>query len=153
MADLFSEWWTASTALLGGRVTLEWPWAFVLLPLPWLVARFAPEYERQSSVLRVSFFRRLERMAVAVDRPGGVRRPLLHGLLLGLAWLFALTAAARPVELGAPVHRETAARDLLLAVDLSGSMSALDLATPEQPKQSRLDVVKRVVGDFVTRRR
>jgi Ca-activated chloride channel family protein len=153
VAELLAEWWSAWAALLGGHVTFEWPWVFVLLPAPWLVVRFAPEYQRESSVLRVSFFRRLERMAVAVDRPGGVRRPLWHALLLGLAWLLVLGAAARPVQLGAPIHRETAARDLLLAVDLSGSMSALDLATPENPKQSRLDVVKRVVGDFVARRK
>jgi len=152
LADLLGEWWAAWAAVMGGHVTFEWPWVFALLPAPWFVARFVPEYERESPVLRVSFFRRLDRMAASAEQPS-VRRPALRTFLLCIVWVLVLGAAARPVELGAPIHRETAARDLLLAVDLSGSMSALDLATPQAPKQSRLDVVKGVVSDFVSRRK
>jgi Ca-activated chloride channel family protein len=71
---------------------------------------------------------------------------------LCVLWLLALTALARPEELGARVTRTRSARDLLLAVDLSGSMAGTDLSAPGGPPQTRLDVVKKVVGDFVRSR-
>lgn len=152
MVDVLVDWVGAGAAIFSGRVTFEWPWVFLLLPTPYLVHRFVPEYERPSPALRVPFFRRLARMAMEPSRSLVRSRSALHLSLLVVVWILVLGAAARPVELGAPIHRETAARDLLLAVDLSGSMSALDLATESAPSASRLDVVKRVVGDFVNGR-
>jgi Ca-activated chloride channel family protein len=124
----------------------------LLVPLPYLVHRFLPVYERPSSRLVVSFFRRVDRLLDRPDARGEWTRSRLRAAGLMLAWLLALLALTAPVQLGAPVRREVSARDLLLAVDLSGSMSALDLATPDAPQGSRLDVVKSVVGSFVEAR-
>ncbi len=135
-----------------GSWSFEWPWLFLLLPAPWLVHRFLPAYEPASPSLRVSFFRRLERLLGEAEPQALLSRSWLRLLGLVVVWLLVLTALARPVQLGAPVTRETSARDLLLAVDLSGSMSAVDLATPQAPQRNRLDVVKAVVGDFVKKR-
>jgi len=75
----------------------------------------------------------------------------LSGLLL--IWLLTVSALARPVELGARVERQTAARDLLLVVDLSGSMAQTDLTPAGTPTRSRLEIVKGVVGSFIEARR
>ncbi|HSC88386.1 MAG TPA: VWA domain-containing protein [Polyangiaceae bacterium] len=147
-----AELGSAFAALLGGRCELEWPWVFLLAPLPYLAHRYLPGYERPSPSLRVSFFRRLQRLAQAPAPRGENTRTRVRWLILGVLWLSLLLALARPVELGAPITREVSARDLLLAVDLSGSMAAIDLATPEAPRRSRLDVVKAAVGDFVRAR-
>jgi len=142
----------ATSALLSGQCELEWPWVFLLLPLPWVAHRFLPPYERPLPSLRVSFFRRLERLSMAPDPRVERTRSRLRLAALSLLWLLTLVALARPVQLGAPITRQTSTRDLLLAVDLSGSMSAIDLATPTAPTRTRLDVVKQVVGEFVRAR-
>jgi len=131
----------------------EWPWAFLFLPLPYLVYRFLPAYEAEQQALRVPFFARLGRLAGprAIER-ARTRSRLRLALLLVL-WLGTLFALARPYEQGAPIESQTAARDLLLAVDLSGSMAQVDLATSTAHPQTRLDIVKRVVGKFVEQRK
>ena len=143
---------SAASALVRGQFELQSAWAFWLLPLPWLAHRFLPPYERPLPSLRVSFFRRLERLSGAPDPRLERTRTRWRVAALVLLWLLALLALARPVQLGAPITRQTSARDLLLAVDLSGSMSAIDLATPEAPTRTRLDVVKQVVGEFAAAR-
>jgi len=136
-----------------GNIELEWPWVFALLPLPYLVQRFAPSYERPKPTLRVSFFRRLERLLGQPNARAEQTRTTVRLVSLWLLWLLVLLALARPVELGAPITKQTAARDLLVAVDLSGSMAGIDLATPEHPQATRLDVVKQVVGAFIEKRK
>jgi Ca-activated chloride channel homolog len=139
--------------LSSGRLEVEWPWVFLLLPLPYFIERFMPAYERPSASLRVSYFRRLERLLGSRELRQAETRSTLRWAALWWIWALVLLALARPIELGAPITKQTSARDLLVAVDLSGSMSAVDLAPPDKPQASRLDVVKGVVGQFVERRK
>lgn len=128
----------------------DWPWVFLLLPAPYLAYRFLPPYEAEQHALRVPFFARLT--TLLGPRAAERARTRSHLRLVGLlaVWLATLTALARPYVQGAPVERQTAARDLLLAVDLSGSMAETDLGAE---KATRLSVVKRVVGEFIARRK
>jgi Ca-activated chloride channel homolog len=133
--------------------SFEWPWAFLLLPAPYFVHRYLRPYQVRERALRVPFVPRLqtllgEQAARNARTRSGVQ---LAGLLV--IWLLLVTALARPVELGARVERQTAARDLLLVVDLSGSMAQTDLQHGDAPPRSRLDVVKSVVGSFIDARK
>lgn len=126
-----------------------WPWMFALLPLPLLVLRWVAPMAQQQAALRVPFYALLAGMEV-----GGRRRsagPWLQRALLTLLWLSCLAAAARPQWLGDPVQLPATGRDLLLAVDISGSMETPDMVLDNRSLQ-RVDVVKFVVGDFVKRR-
>jgi Ca-activated chloride channel family protein len=60
-------------------------------------------------------------------------------------------AAARPQQLGPPVQPPQAARDLMLAVDLSGSMGDEDMALGGMAVD-RLTAAKAVLADFLDRR-
>jgi len=133
--------------------TFEWPWAFLLLPVPYLVLRFAPPFEPRDHALRVPFVPRLRELLG--PRAARIARTRSRLELAGLcaAWVLSVAALARPVELGARVERQTAARDLLLLVDLSGSMARTDLTPAGAKPETRLDVVKRVVGSFIDARR
>jgi Ca-activated chloride channel homolog len=133
--------------------SFEWPWAFVLLPLPYFVHRYLKPYEVREQSLRVPFVSRLRALlgAEAVRSARARSRLQLAGLLA--IWFLTVAALARPVELGARVESQTAARDLLLVVDLSGSMAETDLEQAGAAARSRLDVVKSVVGSFVEARR
>src|SRR5687768_16960693 len=102
-----------------------WPWVFFLLPLPLLVNRLLPRARNQDAALFVPFFRSLATLESAA---GGLHsRSRLLAFLAALAWLLLVTAAARPQWVGEPVQLPTTGRDLMLVVDISGSMEAQDL--------------------------
>jgi Ca-activated chloride channel family protein len=71
--------------------------------------------------------------------------------IAAFAWILLVLAAARPQWVGDPVALRITGRDLMLAVDLSGSMKRRDMQV-EKDWVTRLDVVKRVAGEFIERR-
>lgn len=125
-----------------------WPWVALALPLPWLVRWIVPPAPT-SAALRVPFYRDLEspgRSGVSTEG-----RPRLEHLLAILAWMLLVAAAARPQWLGEPIALPQSGRDMLLAVDISGSMQQRDFDLDGRPV-TRLDVVKAVAGEFISRR-
>ncbi len=129
--------------------TFAWPWLLCALPLPWLVRWLLPPgRDPASPALRVPFGQRLDAIAAA-----GVGRAIAHGPRIGmwLAWALLCIAAARPQQLGAPIVPPQAGRDLMLAVDLSGSMGQEDMELGGQPVD-RLTAAKAVIADFLDRR-
>jgi Ca-activated chloride channel homolog len=134
----------------------EFVWMFALLPLPGFVWWLAPAYRTVAAAVRVPFFQEMAEAAGEKPAPGGVRlrSNWLQRLLMPFLWVLLTIAAARPVFVEPPVTRELPARDLLLAIDLSQSMSErdfIDTATGE--RMDRLSAVKRVVADFVAKRK
>ena len=128
-------------------LTFDWPFIFLLLPLPWLVYKFMPPARRVSPALRVPFFANLP-LAEAQT----VRQALSwHMLVLVAIWLLLVVAAARPIWVGDQVQLPSSGRNLMLAVDISGSMQVEDMQLDNSPV-NRLDVVKQVVGSFVQQR-
>ncbi len=126
-----------------------WPWAFVLLPLPLLARWIAPRNERQPA-LTVPDVRRFYRDDDG-GTPGLPRRLGWRTILLWLVWILLVTATARPERTGEPVTLPVSGRDLMLAVDISGSMGTEDLQLGGR-RVTRLTVVKNVVHDFITER-
>ena len=61
-------------------------------------------------------------------------------------------ALARPQWIEDPIVREEPTRDMLLAVDLSGSMEAKDFTDDRGQQVDRLTAVKQVLDDFLSRR-
>lgn len=129
---------------------LHWPWLFLLLPLPWVVRRLLPPVSRQQAALRVPFLEDFEALEVGSARQGGADRSRL--LLASLAWLLLVVAAARPQWQGEAVPLPLAGRDLMLAVDLSGSMAERDFIIGNQ-RVDRLTATKLVAGEFIEQRR
>ena len=124
-----------------------WPWAFAALPLPWLVARFwRPADTSASAALKLPYT--LDGLEVSV---GANPVPRWRRLLALLAWAALLLAAARPQWVGEAVALPRSGRDLLLAVDASGSMSIQDMAIGGHAI-SRYGAVKAIAGDFIQRR-
>lgn len=126
-----------------------WPWVFILLPLPWLCHSVLPRAANRDASLFVPFFNSLSRIESVAQRAGARNR--IIAVLAILAWLLLVTAASRPQWVGDPIQLPTTGRDLMLVVDISGSMEAQDLQLNGQ-NATRLQVVKSVVGDFVERR-
>jgi Ca-activated chloride channel homolog len=140
---------SAMSAMLG-PLSLDgfaWPWMLLALPLPWLVRKWLPPARSSAAALKVPYGDRLEAIAGlgGPGRVGGV------GVLAWLAWALLCVAAARPQALGTAVQPPQAGRDLMLAVDLSGSMGDEDMALGGQPVD-RLTAAKAVLADFLDRR-
>ena len=131
-------------------LNLLWPWALALAPLP-----FIYRWLRRPADVKIQALRAPLLAKVAMDDSASIktsswqRRLLL--IVLSLCWLSALLAIARPVWIGAPVSMPTNGRDILLAVDISGSMEQEDMRINGR-EVNRLIAVKAVVGDFVVKR-
>lgn len=124
-----------------------WPWMWLALPLPLLAAWLLPPRRNTSPALKVPYGKRLDAIAVV----GGRSRRLPIAGLAWLAWLLLIAAAARPQQLGDAVAPPQSGRDLMLAVDLSGSMSELDMELGGEVVD-RLTAAKAVLADFLDRR-
>ena len=126
--------------------TIAWPWLLLLAPLPWLLRLLLPASpSRDLQALRVPWF-----AAVAGGKSGWLRRPLL-ALVASLVWLLLVVAASRPQWVGEIESLPVTGRDLLLAVDISGSMDTQDMVL-NKTAVNRLKVVKKVAGEFIQRR-
>ncbi len=128
-------------------LTLLWPWLLLLLPLPWLVRKFFSAASGASTqALKVPWFSML-------TAPGStwMKQPVL-AFAASLVWVFLLLAAARPQWVGEIENLPISGRDLLLAVDISGSMDTQDMILNGQAV-NRLTVVKKVAGEFIQRRK
>lgn len=128
---------------------LAWPWMFLLLPLPWLVRRYVPpEPVDKDAALRVP----LAGEFAIVSGPGRLAGGKPWRLaFLGAVWVLVLAAAARPQYVGAPVSLPMTGRDLLMAVDLSGSMEERDFQLNGE-WVDRLTATKAVAKSFIERR-
>jgi Ca-activated chloride channel homolog len=123
-------------------------WALAALPLPLLAWFWLPRAKESSAgALRVPFYAALAQGERLSSIRGG-RWPLL---LAALAWLLLVLAAARPQWLGQPIPLPMAGRDLMLAVDISLSMTEEDMVIGGRVVD-RLTAVKAVAGDFIERR-
>ncbi|MDP1559110.1 MAG: VWA domain-containing protein [Nitrosomonas sp.] len=125
-----------------------WPWMFLLLPLPWLCWRFLPPASAiQQGVLFAPFINTCQE-----KQPAAVNLPILQSLrlwLVLLCWFLLICASARPQWLGEETELPESGRNLLLAVDVSGSMGIVDMGDGHT---NRLEVVKQVAGEFIRRR-
>lgn len=126
-----------------------WPWVFALLPLPLIVRWLLPAARNDVLAIRVPFYTRLRELQNEQSSGSGLR--VLGAVLLLIIWMLLLSAGARPTWIGDPVPLPASGRDLMLAVDISGSMREEDMRAGNSYEQ-RLTVVKDVVGEFVDRR-
>lgn len=131
-----------------------YPWAFLGLPLPLLVWWLFPPYRQRVSALRVPFFETLVRAAGSEARAGAVviRRRVAQMSVAILVWTLLVAGLAKPEWVGEPIVRTEAARDIMLSIDLSGSMDYRDFPGDQGNKVSRFKAVQRVVGRFVDQR-
>lgn len=130
-------------------IQFAWPWAFMLLPLPYLVYRFTAKVDQlEDSALWVPS---LSPFAVAKTGKPTPPKQRWRLIIAILCWLLLVTACARPQWLGQPVELPVTGRDLMLAVDLSGSMQAEDFEL-NGDKVDRLTALKSVATAFIERR-
>jgi len=131
-------------------ISFLWPWLFLLLPLPLLARWLLPATEGiGGSPIKVPFYNQLSELSGHHSMGGLWNRRLMLPLLI---WLLLVTSAAQPVWLGDNQPQPTTGRDLMLLIDISGSMRHVDFRLHDEPAE-RLQVVKLVASEFVDKRR
>ena len=128
---------------------LAWWWILLALPIPWFVRRWSrPDPIDRDAALKVPDPDEFVGLTGSGDGSGHAARRLL--LLWGI-WTLVLLAAARPQYVGEPTALPVTGRDLLIAVDLSGSMEEQDFQLGGE-WVDRLTATKAVAREFIDRR-
>ena len=126
---------------------LAWPWLLAALPLPLIVSRLLP---RAPGWIATALH--LPHTGLLLEQQADVSPvPRLRSALALLAWALLVFAAARPQWLGAPEDVPRSGRDLMLAIDTSGSMSIEDMQLGGLPAP-RFSAIQAIATDFVKRR-
>jgi Ca-activated chloride channel homolog len=129
--------------------SFAWPWMFMALPLPFLVRALLPRAaDANEAGLKVPSLERFEALA---ERGRGEQLLNWRLWIASAAWILLVTAAARPERVGDEIDVPVTGRNLMLAVDLSGSMDAKDFELANR-RVDRLTATKAVASDFISRR-
>jgi Ca-activated chloride channel family protein len=133
---------------------LSYPIVFLLLPLPLILARLLPVYLANRPAIRTPFFDDLSQIIdeKSISTQGKIVSSRAHRLLAVCCWILLLFALARPQYIEDPLTQVISTRDLLLAVDLSTSMSTEDFTNTEGQTVDRLSAVKEVLNGFLEKR-
>jgi Ca-activated chloride channel family protein len=134
-----SEWLT--------RIDFAWPWAGLLLLLP-LVTRYLPQPGKTvPEQVRVPFLPSLIDALKLDARPE--RGSSRGALLFWLIWSLLICALARPEYLTPPQYITRPMRDIVLIIDVSGSMGKTDV----EGGITRQQAVQNSLRKFVASRR
>lgn len=120
-----------------------WPWLLLLLPLPLLIKRI--------NIDSAGGHLQLPGIATTMTHSRAVKHKVSRKRYW-LMWTFILLAIARPQWLGDPIELPAKGRDLMMAVDLSGSMQIEDMVINGQTV-NRFTLIQHVLSDFIERRK
>jgi Ca-activated chloride channel homolog len=130
-------------------IQIEWPWVFACLPLPLLLRFILPAASTvQDAALRVPFIEDFNQQ-LSGQQTIDTKKWLL--VFAALAWICLIIAASRPSWLGERVDIPISGRDLMMAVDLSGSMQEKDFEINNQTI-NRLQAIKIIAREFIKKR-
>ncbi len=127
-----------------GNITFLWQGVLCLLPLPLIIYFLLPAVKTQKAI-RLNY---LPEPTMVAKSPNQIPK-----LLSAAIWICLVLAAARPVMYGAPLDFQPEHRDMMLVVDLSGSMRIDDMQLPNGEYTDRLSTTKRVLHTFINKRK
>ncbi|MDR9828070.1 VWA domain-containing protein [Vibrio sp. FNV 38] len=140
--------------LLWNSLDLTYPNWFWLLPAPLLLFWLSPSYRTTQLAIKVPFFQQL--LAATGESPmsgaSELKPQLWQRVILVISWCLVILALTKPVILGQPQTKQSIGRDIMVVVDLSGSMAEQDFTSTEGYKVSRLEATKTVLADFAKQR-
>jgi Ca-activated chloride channel family protein len=129
-------------------ISFLWPWAFAVLPLPFLLRLILPRAKSSNeAALRVAQLSDFQLTDNISSAGRSARWPLL---LYSLAWICLVTAVARPQWTGDVIEIPVSGRDLILAIDISMSMD--HKIRHNRRSVSRITATKAVASSFIEKR-
>lgn len=129
-----------------------WVWMIAFLPLPWIIRLILPPAsQRQLPLFAPHLMARLSKSTRLPSLQANGKQRHIPWLFI-LLWGLLILAAMRPVWFLTPTAFTASGKDMMLAVDLSGSMEKNDMTLDGKPVD-RLTSVKTVVSQFIKKRR
>ncbi len=129
-------------------ISFLWPWAFLLLPLPLLTGHLLPPGALEQGALRYPGYARITALRHRTNTSRRRRPPLVPTAIWGLL----VCALAQPLWIGEDHPEPISGRDLMMLIDVSGSMRKPDFQHQGEAVD-RLTVVKTLAARFVEGRR
>ncbi len=127
---------------------LTYWWALLFAPLPWLLVWRVKTLQTPQQALKL----RAPALAFApMLQSAQVQKPRHLSWVFALYWLALVAAASHPKWIGEPIPITKESREVMLAVDLSGSMVEEDMQYGGR-YLDRLSVVKAVLSEFIEKR-
>ena len=128
------------------QIHFAYPW-LLLLALSLLPVLYC--YRRRRHLIKFSS----TTVLASLPRPAylSLAKHALFALRL-LSMVLIIVAAARPQQISGQRLQRTSGLDLMLVIDTSGSMRALDFFAADGARQNRLAVVKEVLAEFISAR-
>ena len=127
-----------------------WPLAFLLVPAPILVRWLIKASKKKQPALTVPSLEGFS--GLSANESFSATLSTVKLIILWLAWILLIAAVARPQWVGEMVSLPTTGRDLMLAIDISGSMATEDMQV-NNDYVDRLSVVKAVISQFLDARK
>uniref|UniRef100_Q0HWN8 von Willebrand factor, type A n=1 Tax=Shewanella sp. (strain MR-7) TaxID=60481 RepID=Q0HWN8_SHESR len=125
-------------------LTVAWPLALILLPLPFIFWR-RQTVQAEGGRLQLPGISQTGKTNITSRSRQSRKR-------YWLMWSLLVLAIARPQWLGDPIELPSQGRDLMLAVDLSGSMQIEDMVINGKVVD-RFTLIQHVVSEFIERRK
>jgi Ca-activated chloride channel family protein len=127
-------------------INVALPWLLLALPLPLLMYWLPAKNQTQSAALK------MPTLIQGQNNHGSIQEKNKSPVLLfSVIWALLVLAASQPQWLGEAVNVPTEGREMMIAVDLSGSMQVEDMQL-NGSAVNRLDMLKVLLGEFIERR-
>lgn len=120
-------------------------WVFLLLPLALIARYFLNAKQRDYTQIWIPLAQGL------TEQQSQLQKNRLTMLIPWLVWLLLLSALAKPIWFGEPIRLQQQSRDMMLSLDLSGSMQEVDMPLNGQTVE-RLTLVKDLLKTFIGKR-
>ncbi len=144
-------------------MTFAWPWMLLCLPLPygiwkWIQPGKQPPHPKQTqhTGLFIPYYQdMIQSMEKGPITPhsnthSNAQHTALLPWLPAAIWVLIVIASMRPQSISNPIPYTEPGRNIVLAIDISGSMQETDLST--HTTETRLDIVKHIAHTFIDRR-
>ena len=127
-------------------IELLLPWVLLALPIPLIMYLLPAKNHNQAAALKMPIL-----IQESSSQTFSAKTKKSPRFLFLLIWALVVISASQPQWLGEAVNVPTEGREMMIAVDLSGSMQVEDMQL-NGSTVNRLDMLKVLLGDFIERR-
>lgn len=117
-------------------------WIFLLLPLPLLARYFLRAQQRSYTQVWIPLAQGIS------QQQSTLQTNRLTVFIPWIVWLLLLCALAKPVWFAEPIRLQQQSRDMIVSLDLSGSMQEVDMQLNGKTVE-RLTLVKNLLNKFI----
>ncbi|QIV95244.1 VWA domain-containing protein [Allofrancisella frigidaquae] len=134
-------------------IKIEYPWFLVLIILPILIYWILPRAKTDKQLaLKTPFFQQIKSQIVD-SKNSNFKSANYLKYLLGIIWALLVISGSGVQWFGKPMDLPQSGRDLMMAIDLSGSMAIQDMKKSDGQMENRFDLVMRVANEFLDTRK